>query len=277
MLTVLRLELNKLLARRGTYAGLVVLAVLVGLFVWGTKVHGPPVSQHIPMSGEFVLGGKILTAPMMAYIMLAVPVAIAVLIPLLVATTAGGLVAAEARDGTLRYLLTRPVSRLAVLGGKLLAGWAHAMGLTLLMGVLAVAAGYAVFGGGDLLVCEPTLAIFPESKALLHLLAAYLLAGTAMCAVASIALLLSVICDNPLTAAGITVAFLLVCAALEVIPYFEWLQPHLLTAHLQLYKHVLTSTLPVEKLVRSLAYVGAYATVPFILAAYIFHRKDIVC
>jgi ABC-2 type transport system permease protein len=233
--------------------------------------------HEMPVERQFAFGGKVLDGAMLAYTMLAAPLAIAVLIPLLVATTTGGIVAAEARAGTLRYLLIRPVSRLRLLTAKLLAGWLHAAGLTILMGAFALGVGYLVFGGGDLLVVRKGLVILPESVALLRLAEAYLLASLGMCAVASIALLLSVICDNPLTAAGVTVAFLLVSATLKVIPYFEWLEPHLLTAHLTLYNAVIANKPAWPELSRSLAYVAAYAVGPFIAAALIFCRKDMTC
>ncbi len=279
LLVAIRIELRKLAAQRATYVGFGALALLVGLFVWGTWRAGPPLKAW-SVPEDFIVAGKLVTGVLIPYVLLEMRVALAVFIPLLIATTVGGSVAGERKSGTLRTLMTRPVSRGVVLSAKLVVAWAYAGALTVFMGVFALILGYAVFGGGDLLALEldaPGLNIIAEQQAWLRLALGYGLAAVAMMAVASLALFLSVLCDNPLTAAGLTVAVLLVCAVLKQIPYFEWLWPYLLTEHITVHTRAFASSVAWADIGRSGVYLAGYILIPAGLAAAIFQRRDILC
>jgi len=277
---LLTIELYKLLAQRGTYASYAVLAALVGLVVWGTWRYGPPHELQSALGDQFVVGGKVVTGPLIPLLLLEFPIAVYVLIPLLIAVATGGLVAGEKQAGTLRTILIRPVRRAGVLGAKIVTAWIHAAGLVFFMGVLSLALGYAVFGPGDLVVMSFTgssFSVIAEPQALSHLALAYGLVVVAMMAVASLGVLLSVLCDNPLTAAGLTVAVLLVLQSLRLIPYFEWLQPYLLTEHFSAYREALSATINWSRIITSLSYLSAYIIGPGLIAMCVFWRQDVRC
>ncbi len=147
-------------------------------------------------------------------------------------------------------------------------------------GLLSTAGGYAVFGRGDLIVMDfqgSSLGVLAEPQALVRLALGYGLGAVAMMAIASLALLLSVVCDNPLTAAGVTVAILLVFQALRLMPYFEWLQPYLVTEYISVYREAFAGAIDWAKVGSSLSYLAAYIVLPAILAMIIFQRKDVLC
>ncbi len=278
--TTIAIELRKLFAQRGTYVGYVVLAVLVGLFVWGIWRHGPPDDLRRAVGDQFIVGGKLLTGPFLPFVLLTLPLALYLLIPLLVATVASGLVAGEKRAGTLRTVITRPVPRTRLLAGKLFAGWLHAASLVLFLGLFGALVGYLVFGRGDLVVMDfqgSSLGVLAEPQALVRLALGYGLGAVAMMAIASLALLLSVVCDNPLTAAGVTVAILLVFQALQLMPYFVWLQPYLVTEHISVYREAFAGVVDWVAVRSSLSYLAGYIVVPAVLAMIIFQRKDVLC
>jgi len=89
--------------------------------------------------------------------------------------------------------------------------------------------------------------------------------------------LLSVLCDNSLTAAGLTVAVLLVLQSLRLIPYFQWLQPYLLTEHIWAYREALSATIDWSKIITSLSYLTAYIAGPGLIAMCVFWRQDVRC
>ncbi len=278
--TTLTIELRKLLAQRGTYVGCVVLGVLTGLLVWGIWRLGPPGELQRAVGDRFVVGGKVVTGPLIPLLLLEFPVTLHLLIPLLVATITGGLVAGEKRAGTLRTLMTRPVPRGSLLAGKLFAGWLYAGGLVAFLGLFSALVGYLVFGRGDLVVMDfhgSTFGILAEPQALIRLALGYALGAVAMMAIASLGLLLSTICDNPLTAAGLTIAILFVCQALGLIPYFEWLEPYLLTEYISVYHEAFASTIDWAQIAISTKYLAAYIVIPAIAALFIFQRRDMLC
>jgi predicted ABC-type sugar transport system permease subunit len=87
----------------------------------------------------------------------------------------------------------------------------------------------------------------------------------------------SSLCDNPLTAAGLTVAFLLVSVALTVLPYFESWRPYLLTTYLSVGGKVFTAKIAWAEVWRSLEYLGGYSAVAAFLGGLIFRRRDVLC
>ena len=264
--------------QRGTYAGPIMLALFIGLFVWGVWAEGPPLGNLDRHFGdEFAVGGNIVSGPAIPYLLLEIPVAINVFIPLLISMVAGGIVAGEAQRGTLRTLLGRPVHRWAVVVGKVIAAFIHAGALALFLGAFALIVGYIVFGRGDIITMHGGFRIFAEPQALHRLAIAYGTVVVTMWSVAAIAVFCSTIFEHPLTASGITVGFLIVSAALMVIPYFEWLAPYLLTKHFHSYRAVFERDVDWTSIARHLAYVGAYTAAAVAGTLAVFCRKDMTC
>lgn len=266
-------------AQKGTFVGYVLLGAFCGLFVWGVWAEGPPMRDVRHQFGDdFAVGGTILSGPMVPYLLLdVIPVAVNVFLPLLVSMIAGGLIAGEAQRGTLRTLLTRPVHRWAVVAAKALAGFVHAGTLVLFLGTFSLLLGYIVFKRGDIIAVGDGLTVLAEGDALQRLAIAYGLTALTMCAVAAIALFCSCVFVNPLTAAGVTVGFLIVSVALQVIPYFEWLSPYLLTTHFHAYREAFKRTIDWAAVGTDLWYVGAYAGASLAGTLAVFVRKDMTC
>ncbi len=272
-------ELSKASRQRLLLAALAVLAALVALFAWGMWRHPLPLRAPGTGSGEFVMGGRINTAPMLAYLLLRVPVATTLMLPMMLAVFAGGLLAGERHTGTLRVLLVRPVSRTAVFGAKLLTAWLLALGLTAFVGLFSLGLGYVLFGPGDLVPLPESgrLVIFPHGEALGRLALGYLLAAGALTATASVGMFFSSLCDNPLTAAGLTVAFLFISGALQLHPYFEAWEPYLLTTYLDVGKQALVREVPWKEVGQAFACLGGYSAVAAALAGLWFWRRDVLC
>jgi ABC-2 type transport system permease protein len=276
--TILRTELTKMFCQRGTYAGYALLAVFTGLLVWGLWAEGPPMGRigH-QFGGGMAVGGKTVSASFVPYFLLQLPPAIDVFLPLIISMIAGGLIAGEAQRGTLRTVMVRPIHRWALMTGKIMASFIHTASAVLFMGAFSLLLGYIVFGRGDLVSFQGGLRIFPEPLALLKLAQAYGLATLTLCAVAAIGVFCSTIFEHPLTASGVTVGFLIVSATLQLIPYFEWLKPYLLTTHFHGFSKVFDRTVDWATIQVDLVYVFDYAAAAIAGAIVVFSRKDITC
>jgi ABC-2 type transport system permease protein len=199
-----------------------------------------------------------------------------VLMALLVAAVGGGLVAAEVRSGTLRTLLMRPVARGELLLAKMGAGWIYALFLSVFAGLTAAALGYVVFGPGDLVsVITGRLVIFSHEEALVRLGMAYGFAALGRCVIATVAVMLSCLFDNALTAGAVTVASLLCFRILGEIPYFDSWKPYFLTTHLDVYLDPLKADLDWNDILRHLGGLASYAAGALAVAAAAFCRRDI--
>ncbi len=283
MLRTFRVELSKSFRQRLLLAGLAAIAALIVLFAWGLWRHPFPLRPPGTGGGEFVMGGKSNTAPMLAYLLLRVPVATTLLLPMLLAVFAGGLLAGERQTGTLRVLLVRPVTRPGLLAAKLLTAWVYALALTAFLGAFSLLVGYLLFGPGDLVPLPEGegLVIFPHLQALGRLAIGYALAAGALTAVASLGLFFSSLCDNPLTAAGLTIAFLFISGALQVLrdilPHFESWKPYLLTTYLGVGTHAFARAIPWGEVGTAFCYLGGYTVLAAVLAGVVFWRRDVLC
>jgi len=113
---MMAVELYKLFARARTWISVVLicgLPLLVAVFVAVTHLAPPP-GQGSAFLSAVLTDGKLYPAAALALVL-------PVFLPVSVAVVAGDSIAGEAANGTLRYLLVRPVSRTRLLVSKLLA------------------------------------------------------------------------------------------------------------------------------------------------------------
>src|SRR5438477_11563937 len=110
----LRSELWKLFAKKRTYIGFLMFLLAQNVIILGFRFNnGPRVRMMRTLNGNGYLAREFISALTVATFML-FPIAY-LLLPLYVSLVGGDLVAKEAEDGTLRMMLSRPVSRLRLL------------------------------------------------------------------------------------------------------------------------------------------------------------------
>src|SRR6266446_3357350 len=117
----LRNELWKLFAKKRTYIGFLMFLLAQNVIILLFRfTHGPRANMMRMLEGNGYLAREFISSLTVATFML-LPIAY-MLLPLYVALVGGDLVAKEAEDGTLRMILSRPISRLRLLLMKWLAG-----------------------------------------------------------------------------------------------------------------------------------------------------------
>jgi len=133
----LRNELWKLFAKKRTYIGFLMFLLAQNVIILLFRfTNGPRLSMIRTLEGNGYLAQQFISALTVATFML-LPIAY-LLLPLYVSLVGGDLVAKEAEDGTLRMILSRPVSRLRLLLLKWLAGAFFSLALVLALGLFGV-------------------------------------------------------------------------------------------------------------------------------------------
>jgi ABC-2 type transport system permease protein len=226
----------------------------------GRGTNGPDFFSQITGNGLFVA-------------LAALSVELTLFLPIAVAMLAGDAVAGEANQGTLRYLLTVPVSRtrlLAVKYGGILMG---AFLAPLVVAVSGLIVGLILFGGGDVTLLSGTQVGFGEG--LLRLLGVCLYLGVCLAALGAVGLFLSTLTEQPM---GATIALTMLTVAsfvLGQIPQLDWLHPYLLTRHWQDFGELLRDPIAADGLNPGLMVAGAYIVV-FLSAAWArFAGRDV--
>src|SRR5947207_2675572 len=154
MWQLLKIELYKIFKRPRTYIAFAVIAVIIFLVQIALKFGGKEY-VGLMMAGlneTFEVPTKdILNGYLVCYIILNL---LLIHVPILVALIAGDVVAGEATMGTLRLLVSKPVSRIQLLLVKFIASSVYTILLLLWVAALALILSIALFGTNDLFVAR---------------------------------------------------------------------------------------------------------------------------
>ncbi len=262
---LLRSELGLVGGRLRNRAGLAVLAavpVIMAIVVRATNDGGggPPFLREVTENGLFVA-------------LAALTVELPMFLPLAIAMVAGDSIAGEANTGTLRYLLTVPVSRARLLAVKYTSLCIGALWAVLAVAVPGVLVGVALFGTGPVLTLSGTQVSTGEGLWRLALVCSYLTAGLA--ALAAVGLFISTLTEQPIAAAIALMIFTIVSWILDGISQVAWLHPWLVVDHWMAFGDFFRDPIAWES-VRQGLFVFAVYVVVFWLAAWArFASRDV--
>ena len=251
-------EMRLIAGRRRNQAGLAVLAAVPIVIAFAVKAsapkpgRGPDFLTNISSNGIFVA-------------LTALTAEIAMFLPLAVAMLCGDAIAGEANQGTLRYLLTVPVTRTRLVFVKYAALVVGALWGVTLVAVTGVLIGAALFGVGPMTTLSGTQLDFVPALGRLALVVLYLTACLA--SLAALGLFVSTLTEQPM-AATITVMIVVILSwVLDGVPQVAWLHPWLIVHEWMSFGDLLRDPLTLDSAGRGLWVALGYAVV-FLAAAW---------
>jgi ABC-2 type transport system permease protein len=282
MITLLKLELEKLFRSRGFYLSFAVLVGFVALMLWGfytyaaRKTGGQAVEQfkYTYESKEYFNG--------LTFALYSVLFSFTLLLPIFVSMSAGSQIAGEARAGTLRMICTRPISRASLILSKFMVTGLHTflllaffIALNLLVGLIFVGWGNLELYPGPLNLVDAPGKIMRDD-ALMRFGYAALTGTWALLVVAALALLCSVVFDSPVQATVMTIAAYLTLYIVGRVEFFEHLRPYFFTTDMEFWRDVFKPEIPLQSLWHYACVCGAYTAGLLLSTVMIFERKDVV-
>jgi ABC-2 type transport system permease protein len=277
MIQLLRIELYKIFMRPRTYISFGIVTAIT-LVIQLAMVSGGREFITFGMQGvteQFDVQGKIVNGYLVTYLILQ---SLLIHIPLLVALVAGDSLAGEANLGTLRLMLTKPITRMQLVLMKFVASFIYTVLLILWLAVVALFLSLLIFGKGDMLnLKSEAFVMILQNDIMWRYVMAFLFAILAMTSIASLAILLSAFADNsigPIIATMGVVVVLTILSNLE-LPLFNLMKPYLMTTHMIGWKGFFDDPVPYAAIGRSAIVLAAY-TVGFLgITIVYFNRKDI--
>ena len=182
--------------------------------------------------GSFEVNGKMLNGYFVCYTILQT---LLVHVPLLIALIGGDMIAGESNMGTLRLLISKPISRSTLLFSKFVATTIYTLLLLVWMAILALGVSVILFGTSDLAIFQSQVFIvIPESDVLWRYVAAFGFAALAMTTVAGLSFFLSLFAENSIGPIVATMSIIIVFTILTTLglPLFEKINPFLFTSHM---------------------------------------------
>ena len=271
MTRLIGVELHQLVRSRRTWVTILLIDLLptiVAVLLAVTDIGPRPGSGPAFLSAVLTDGTLFPLAAMAIVLPLFLPIAVAI--------QAGDAIAGEAQQGTLRYVLVRPVGRTRLLVAKLVAVMAFALLALAVVAATAWLLGVVLLGGGTagqtttFSGTELTGAELAGRTAL-----ALLYALLSMLGVASVALFLSTMVRSPLAATMGTLALLIGSSLLLTLDAADVLRPYLLTRYWLSFVDLFRAPILWHDVVHGVLLQAGYVVV-FLLASWAnFVTKDI--
>jgi ABC-2 type transport system permease protein len=206
---------------------------------------------------------------------------VTLLMPLYVSLVGGDLVAKEVEDGTLRMILSRPVTRLRLLFVKWIAGIIFTVVLVLALGIIAVGfsrlcfpwSGMFVFG--QTIEGDTTFSILTAQQGLALYALSTLLMAVGMVTMLSVAFMFSCFNMKPAAATILALSYLFINMVMQHIPFFEDYQDWFVTHHLESWFWTFQQPTPWPAILQSITILLATSATAIIIGAMAFQVRDI--
>ena len=240
MWNLLQIELFKISKRPRTYIAFVAVAAIVFIFQFAFKADGQSymdlMLQNIKDSFELEKT-KAINGYFMCYIILNT---LLIQVPILVALIAADSISGEANMGTLRLLISKPISRTELILVKFAAATIFTIFLLLWMAITALLFSLLIFGADDMLIFrtkgeESQILQITKDDIMWRYLAAFAYATVALTVIAALSLLLSIFAENSIGPIIATVCIVIVCTIISNInvPIIDKsVRPFLFTSYL---------------------------------------------
>jgi ABC-2 type transport system permease protein len=270
-------EVIKIALKPRSYLGIAAITVLVGVILFALKSDGMSIISFVTSSFEQTLSfeGNVLNGNLVAFIILQMLI---VQIPLLIALVTGDLVSGEAAMGTIRLLLTQPISRTQLLLSKFMAGGIYTLIVIVWLGFMSVIMGKMIFGTGDLMVLNSDgLVILQEADVNWRYLGGFLVAFLALFTVSSLSICLSCFTDNSIGPIVTTMSIILLFTIIGTLDVhvFDSVRPFLLTTHMASWRSFFEDPLPIQDIKNSILILLIHNILLISISIYVFNKKDI--
>lgn len=278
MWLLIKIELFKIFKKPRTYIAFAAIAAIVVLIQLAMYADGKTYLQFAMQSLQetFQITGTILNGYFICFLILQT---LLIHVPLLIALVAGDAIAGEANMGTLRLVLTKPVSRTKLLLAKFSAASIYTLLLLLFMAVLSLFLSILIFGMGDLIIFKSEQVVLLDKNDILwRYVAAFGFAALSMITVAALAFLLSIFAENSIGPIITTMSVIIVFTILTTmdIPFFNVLKPYLFTNHMLNWKGFFENPVDNTEVLKSAAVLLFHIVLFLSAAIFVFRKKDIL-
>lgn len=231
---LVHIELYKVFRKPRTYIAFAAITAIVSIIQLGFYADGKSFMQFglQSLSDSFEIQGNILNGYLMTYLILQL---LLVHVPLLIVLVSGDMISGEAAQGTLRLLLTKPVSRTTLLLGKFTATVIYSLLLLTWMAIWALGFSLVIFGADDMLIMKSEVVTqILSSDILWRYILAFGYAALAMTTVAALGFLLSIFAENSIGPIIATMSIIIVFTILNSLdlPFFNSIKYYLFTTHM---------------------------------------------
>ena len=271
----LKNELWKLFGKKRTYIGFGAFLLAQTAMLLAFKYTRWQESFERMLTGNGYLATEFISVLTVSVVML-IP-QIMLLMPLYATLVGGDLVAKEAEDGTLRMILSRPISRLRLLFVKWSAGIIFAVVLVLALGATALGFASLLFPWKGMFVFSPGQAfcVLSAHEGLIRFIFSLLFMAVNASVMVSVAFMFSCFNMKPAAATILALSFLFVSMVMENIPFFDRYEDWFVTHHFKCWLLIFRAPVPWSQICQSEITLFAVSATAFVIGSMAFQVRDI--
>ncbi len=290
MYTLFKVELYKIFKRPRTYIAFAAMTALITIIQLGLKVDGKEYIEFVlgDLSNTLQVDGKLCNGYFVCFCILNL---LLIHVPLLIALIAADMISGEANMGTLRLLLSKPITRTQFVVAKFLAATVYTLLLLVWIAFLALFVSIFIFGTDDIFLVKNNYAVQIASNDIMwRYLGAFFFAALAMVTVAAVAFFLSQFAENSIGPIVATMSIIIVFTIFSTmsIPLFNKIKPFMFTTHMVAWKEffdvrvnadnesIAGSIQRPDKIINSALILIAHIVGLVSLSAYFLKKKDIL-
>jgi ABC-2 type transport system permease protein len=273
----LRNELRKLFGKKRTYLGFGMFLLAQSAFILLLRYHKGPYRGMV----RLMEGNGYAAEHFFSNLTVATSTLIAtayVLLPLYVSLVGGDLVAKEAEDGTLRMILSRPVSRFRLLGLKWLAGAIFSFILIVTLALFGAIFSRLFFPSGGLFISVPwdgIFGVFDGAEGWERYAVAHLVLTLKACTIMGLAFMFSCFDIKPAAATIVAISLVFISKIMQDTPFFHDLQEWFFTYHLNVWVYFFSEPVPWWRVGQSLSILAGFNFTFFLIGYTAFQMRDI--
>ena len=238
MWSLLKIELFKVFKRPRTYIAFIAVLAIVVLIQVAIYADGAKYMDFVlkDVKDNFDVIGNPLNGYFVCFVILQT---LLIHVPLLVALVSADMIAGEANMGTLRLLITKPVSRTKLLLSKFFASAIYAVILLIWIAILGLFVSMLIFGTDGLMNAKSyEIIILNGNDIFWRYLCAFGYAAIALITVSSLGFFFSIFAENSLGPIVATMSVIIVFTILTTldIPLFQSVKDYFFTSHMIAWK-----------------------------------------
>jgi len=271
----LRNELWKLFGKKRTYIGFGAFLITQNAMVIMFRATRWQGDTERLLAGNGYLAEQYISALTVAVVML-IP-QILLLMPLYTTLVGGDMVAKEFEDGTLRMILSRPVSRARLLLAKWLAGVLFCFVLVMMLGASALFFARLWFPWKDMFVFLPQtlFTVLDAGAGLKFYVWCHLFLAMNATVMYSLGFLFSCFNMKPAAATILALSVLFLSLVMDMIPFFDRYEQWFLPYHFRSWVYVFSTPTPWARVLDSQCILAAVALSALIVGTAVFQLRDI--
>jgi ABC-2 type transport system permease protein len=274
--TLVHIELEKLFRSKRSYIGLLAIILIICVIEVGVMLQGEALIDLISenLQDVFILQGNLLNGYLISFLSIN---GLWLHVPILVVIVTADLISGEANSGTIRLILSRPVSRTQLILAKFITAIMYTTLLILLLALLSLGLGILFFGKGDIFVIFGSINILEKEILPGRFIMAFSFGALGMWLVASLSFVFSVLSENSLSPILLTMSVIILFTVISSfeIGIFENLKPYLFTTHMSNWRYFFSYKLEWAKITQSGLVLVAHIALFISITLIIFRKKDI--